>query len=258
MNPPSSLSSANLIAVAFPNGNRARALRVPASADGAAMAVALDLPLAPAVLLISAGAADLPPVSLDKLRALLAEGVGRGVARESIAVVDGGTQLGAFRWVGEGVAALGGGAPLVGVCPAALVTWPGGPAGAGRVPLEPNHTHFVLTPGDRWGAETPTMFKLAAALSQRGPSLALLISGGSIAQEEVLRNIRQGRDVVVIRGSGRLADQIARARDPGDRGESTKLTAIASNPRVTLLDMTCAPAELAGLIQRKLSGGHRG
>ena len=33
------------------------------------------------------------------------------------------------------------------------------------VHLDPNHSHFVLVEGDRWGDETTKLFEIATALS---------------------------------------------------------------------------------------------
>jgi hypothetical protein len=249
-------SSERPITITFPNGNQARAVHVPTGVEGAAIAAALGLPPPRAVLLISGGASDLSYAGMDRLHAMLSEGVARVAAEEGITIIDGGTRVSVFQMIGERVAASGSNAPLIGVCPAALVSWPGGSVGEPRVPLEPNHSHFVFTPGDRWGGETQTMFALADALSNGVPSLAILINGGPISRHEVLHNIRQKREVIVIRGSGRLADQIGAAWDAPDRVVNTELAKMAAYPGLILLDIGGSPAELASLIHSKLSGEH--
>jgi len=243
-----------LMTIAFPNGNSARAIHAPAGADGPALATALRLPRPRAVLMLSGGASDMSPAEMARLRRLLAEGVARVAAEEGITVIDGGTQAGIMQMMGEGRAACGGNAPLIGVCPAALVTWPGGPTGTGLVPLEPNHTHFVLTEGVSWGDETETMFALLAALSEGVPSIALLANGGLIARDETLRNVRQGREVIVIRGSGRLADEIAAAaaRDTKPADGDDEIAAIVRDGRIALFDIGDGTEALAALIRRKL------
>ena len=244
--------------ITFPNGNRALAVHALASADGAALATALNLPSPRAILMLSGGASDMSPVEMARLRRLLAEGVARLAAEEGIAIVDGGTQAGVMQMMGEGRAAYGGTAPLIGVCPAALVTWPGGPTGTGLVPLESNHTHFVLTEGASWGDETETMFALVAALSDGVPSLALLVNGGLIARDETLRNVRQGREVIVIRGSGRLADDIAAVIAGEAEPPDEEIATIVRDGRITLFDIADGPEALGTLIRRKLFGASEG
>jgi hypothetical protein len=55
------------------------------------------------------------------------------------------------------------------------------------------------------------MFAFAAVLAARVPAVAVLANGGMISKKEVLSAVRHGITTVVIEGSGRLADQIARA-----------------------------------------------
>src|SRR6185295_3182740 len=109
---------------------------------------------------------------------------------------------------------------LIGVAPAGLVSYPGGPAEG--TPLEPNHSHFVLVDGNVWGSETGTMFNLAKTLiTDKTPGVAILAGGGKNAVREVLQAVRQNLSLVVVEGSGGLADQIAaawkqRAAEPDD------------------------------------------
>lgn len=241
------------VTIVFPNGNEARAVRSDAGANGTELAAALGLAKARAFLMISGGASNMSETGLERLRTLLADGVARVAAEEQIALIDGGTQVGVMQMVGEGRAASGGDAPLIGVCPATLVTWPGGPVGDDLVPLEPNHTHFVLTDGDSWGAETDTMFALAAHLSADAPSLAILANGGAVARDEVVRNVREGREIVVIAGSGRLADEVAAvAKNP--EGADDKLVALVRDGRIDLFEIDGRPESLAALVRSKLFG----
>lgn len=191
------------------------------------------------------------PVAIAQVRRLIEE-IARVVSEENITLIDGGTQAGVMAMMGEACAAVGARSPLVGVCPAALVCWPDGPTGPDRVPLEPNHTHFVLTPGDHWGDETETMFALAATLSSDSPSLAILINGGTVARQEIIYDVRQGREIIVIRGSGRLADAIAAAVADKSPPQDSEIAFILGKGRITLLDVHENPPVLASQIRRKL------
>jgi len=172
--------------------------------------------------------ADQPlPVLEDKnftRGAYLAQLFSRGIARTALstgaAIIDGGRQRGAMAMMGQGVAERGRRTPLIGVAPAGKVTYPGGPANLkDGEPLDPNHTHFVLTEGDQWGDETETMIQLAAALAEPEPGgapdgkdklvVTILINGGSVAKKQVLQVVQRGWPVIVIQGSGHLADEIA-------------------------------------------------
>lgn len=238
--------------IVFSNGNRASAVRTPIGAAGAAIVEALGLPPPRAVLLLNGGASDMSSTEMARLHGLLVRGVARVVAEQGITVIDGGTQAGVMQMMGEGHTAAGGNSPLIGVCPAALVSWPGSSTDHDLIPLEPHHTHFVLTSGYRWGAETGTMFALATALSVRVSSLAILVNGGSIARQEMLFNVRQGREIIVIQGSGRLADLIAAIVGGDIEPPDDDIAAIVRDGRITVLNSTDGPEALAALIRQKL------
>ncbi len=78
-------------------------------------------------------------------------------------------------------------------------------------PLEPNHTHIFLTPGTNWGDETHLLSQIATILADSAPSLTLLVNGGNVALSEVAESVEAHRPIIVVAGSGRLADEIAAA-----------------------------------------------
>jgi hypothetical protein len=252
------------ITIDFPNGNRVSALYV--SQDTAAKQIidTLELPRPRALLVLNGGTAQMEAELQAPLGRLLQDGLARVAAEQRVTLITGGTDAGIFALFGQGLAKWGRTAPCVGVAAAKLVTWlgriprwlPRWVFDRGRASLEPNHTHFALTGGDHWGAETQTMFALAAALSEDVPSVAVLANGGLIAQDETLHNVRQGREVIVIAGSGRLADELAAVvcgeAEPADVG----VAEIVREGRITLFDLSASPAELVELLKRKLKGGN--
>src|SRR5205823_1365633 len=92
-------------------------------------------------------------------------------------------------------------------------------------PLDEHHSHVVLAPSDHWGGETETLFMLAEWLAEPAsaerdetppapaqpavPVVLVLANGGDISTNEVLAGVRHGWPIVVIEGSGGLADEIA-------------------------------------------------
>lgn len=124
-------------------------------------------------------------------------------------LVDGGTQSGVMGMAGSMRAATKGSYPLVGVAVESLVTWPGGPNGSRRFHLEPNHTHFILVPGKEWGDESPWIVQIASAIAGNYPSLTVLVNGGDISHKDIHLSLEAGRPVLVIQGTGRLADELA-------------------------------------------------
>jgi len=248
------------ITIDFPNDNRAQALYV--SPDTAAKQIidVLELPRPRALLVLNGGTAQMEAELQAQLGQLLQDGLARIAAEQQMTVITGGTDAGIFALLGQGLAKWGRTAPCIGVAVARRVTWssriprwlPRWLFDRGRGPLEPHHTHFVLTDGDHWGAETETMFALAAALSEGVPSVAVLANGGLIARDETLQNVRQGREIIVIRGSGRLADELAAVvrgeAEPSDAG----VAEIVRDGRITLFEISQTPSALADLVAQKI------
>jgi hypothetical protein len=132
--------------------------------------------------------------------------VARGGRR--IAVGDGGTQAGIMEAAGHARRASGGAFPLIGVAPAREVP------PRGKTPLDPNHSHVVAVDNpsapakDSWGSETEAMYWLFAKLAEGRPSVTIVANGGGITLAEVESNVRAGRRMILIEGSGRAADAL--------------------------------------------------
>jgi hypothetical protein len=78
-----------------------------------------------------------------------------------------------------------------------------------RTRLDPDHSHFLLVPGDEWGAEARWIARVATVLAGDTPSATVLINGGEIAYSDVERSVAAGRSVLAVAGSGRTADHLA-------------------------------------------------
>jgi SLOG in TRPM, prokaryote len=224
--------------IAFPNGNRARLVEPPAGANAADIIRALDIRQPQVLVLVIGGARGFDAPAKSRLTQMFSRGVARAVVDVGGLIIDGGTEAGVMSMIGQGVADRGRKTPLLGVVPAGKVTYPGGPAEGSiedGAPLDPNHSHFVLVDSDVWGGETATMYALAETLVNRvlGPPMPVddstdgraaaqpasatipvvtVLAGGNtqgIAKDEALASVRCGWPIIVIEGSGRLADEIA-------------------------------------------------
>ena len=83
-----------------------------------------------------------------------------------------------MRLLGEAHAAAAPDTSLVGVAAARTVVIPGTPPhGDDAAPLEPHHTHFVLVPGDDWGAEARWIADVATSLAGGTPSVTVVGCG---------------------------------------------------------------------------------
>ena len=198
--------------------------RVPAG-EGAASLVRAETPEALPAALARAGIPAPGPVVVlvggaggldaDRLRRLIpvfAVGLVPAIERVGAVAVDGGTDAGVMRLLGEARSANSAAFRLVGVAAEGTVRVPGmAPGRDDAADLEPHHTDFVLVPGDDWGAEASWIAAAATCLAGRAPSVTVLVNGGDIAYQDAQFSLDAGRPVIVIAGSGRAADEIAAA-----------------------------------------------
>lgn len=203
-------SDISRIQIAFPNGNHAVLVRPLPESSPESIVSALGIGQPQTVVLLSGGAGGLEDAMRDSLRPLFTRGIARAAADLNLVIVDGGTQAGVMSLMGQGVADRGHTTPLIGIAPTGKVTYPGAPnvtGVTGAVPLEPNHSHFVLVEASEWGGETATLIAVAEAF--KAPVVVILASGGDVARREILLAVRKNWPIIVLKGSGRLADALA-------------------------------------------------
>ncbi len=118
-------------------------------------------------------------------------------------VIDGGTQAGIMTEVGQQRKRHKFSFPLIGVVFDGLLT-----KEKPQDVLDPNHTHFLLIPGDNWGDESIWISKIASVLAGDQKSITVLVNGGNIARIDVKNSLQENRPTFVMRGTGRMADEI--------------------------------------------------
>jgi hypothetical protein len=244
----------NAETISFADGSQAQAVRMYRGGPSEAIVAALALPARRALVILNGGTAELVADLAAQLGAVLQDGLARVAAEDHLTVITGGTDAGVFHLFGEGLARWGRTAPCIGVAVAALVSYPGHPGG--EAPLEPNHSHFVLTAGRQWGDETATMYALAAALARDCPSLAVFAGGGEIALREMQANVAQGRAMLLLAGSGRNTDAVLAAA-AGEPSGNADLDAVARYPGIVPAAIADDPAQLRATVRRLLCGGEK-
>ena len=100
------------------------------------------------------------------------------------------------------------------------------------------------------------MLSLVGALSAEAPSLAVLASGGSVSKREILGHVRAGREVVVLAGSGRLADEITEVVAGRAAPNGSEMTEIAAG-RITVVDAEAPASALAELVRARLGSAEK-
>lgn len=246
----------------FANGTLALGIQASCDTPVHLIVSALDLPRPRALLLVNGGTSQLQPDLYQLLGLLMQDGVARISAEERITLVTGGTNMGVFELLGQGFEKWGRTAPCIGVVVASLVRWPGRPPAwfpsvqaEELAPLEPHHSHFVFVEGAEWGEETAVMSALCRELSRGIPSLMVIANGGNILRNEVLNNVRQGREVLVITGSGRFADELAAVVRGEAQPANPAVAEIVRDGRITLFDLKQSPTELGEVVRQRLHVG---
>jgi hypothetical protein len=166
------------------------------------------------------------------------------------AVVDGGTDSGVMRVIGQARDRAGASFPLVGVAAEGTVIVPGQRPAPDAAPLDPHHSQVILVPGDTWGDESPWLSRVAAAIAGGRPSLTLVVNGGDITYDDIEHSLRHGRPVLVLAGTGRTADAIAAAASGRDENPRAARTAASPGTKVVPLG---DPAALLSSIRSVLA-----
>ncbi len=211
--------------LSFPSGHCAQGLWLaPHHTSRQALDLAaLDHPRP--TLVVIGGAGFMADDSLQRLRVLFDDVLAPLAQEYHLTVIDGGTDAGVMRLMGQARHRLGGTFPLLGVLPQGRVTWPKADAASTNddpnpppgtadnlcYALEPHHSHFLFIPGQDWGSESTWIADVATAISSPSPALTLLINGGQIAALDLHLNLAAGRPLLALAGSGRLADTVATA-----------------------------------------------
>jgi hypothetical protein len=244
---------ANVFSLTFTNGRTACAVEVDRSVDLSDALCRLGLSKPTPTLVLVGGAGGLGDAEMDRLRPLFVEALVPLIGALDAAVVDGGTDAGVMHLIGEAHAEAKATFPLVGVAATGTVVlpdvWP--PSSSDVAQLESHHTHFVLVPGSEWGDESPWLSCVASVLAREAGSVTLLVDGGEITWEDVSQSVEARRPVIVIGGSGRTADTLARTL----RGETTDERArkLAASGMLSAVDLTASVGTFVSALERTLS-----
>ena len=126
-------------------------------------------------------------------------------------VLDGATHAGIIALMGKVRANGAYNFPLLGVAVETLVGLPDASSNPAGFPLNPNHTHFLFVPGREWGDESPWMMATAKSIARDRPCVTILLNGGEISRMDVEHSLQAGIPVVIVQGTGRLADELVSA-----------------------------------------------
>jgi hypothetical protein len=213
------------------------------SAENIISTLQLRLSKPKSIILIFGGASgnlDTSDTSITILHQILDDVLQYAADNDAI-IIDGGTKSGIMEIVGQRASKIEQSKKpiILGVAPAGLISLINSTKQEDnyknegdndrendKVLLDPNHSHFVLVEGDKWGDETIKLFEIASSLSTSDiPIVALLAGGGRISKKEILFCINQNWPVIVIEKTGYLADEIASYKNQKQTFEKISLDA---------------------------------
>lgn len=253
----------------FSQSRQARAAILRAEDDPDDIAQALGLRPSRPVLVLIGGAGNLDDATASRLDRLFQEAIAPLAQSLNLLVIDGGTDAGIIRLMGQARQGTNGQFDLLGIAPIGKVqlpqsSWKGVRESAlnrdwtqGHE-LEKNHTHFILVPGQDWGAESAWLARFAELLSGTAPSAVVLINGGSISLVDLQESLKLGHPAVIIAGSGRLADKIADAIYYPNAVHGPELEQLVQQARdqIVLYDLLRPLDDFTALLQQIMAQYH--
>jgi hypothetical protein len=245
------------LCISFPNGQMAYAVQVDNFVNLSHSCHDLGFQDSRPILSLIGGASKISEADLERLRLLFIQVIAPLVEDLQANVVDGGTDAGVMKMIGQARHQINGTFSLIGVAPVGAVTLPNTIASLSHTEaLEPHHTHFVLVPGSNWGDESPWLVQVATVLANTAPSITLLVNGGEISLVDVIENLKVDRKIVVIAGSGRLADEIAFAKHHPESQAREQIAQVVKKPNILLFELSQPMSELAKLLRQLLTPSH--
>ncbi len=197
------------------------------------------------VIVFMGGAAQTNSEDGVRIARAISEGVARVAVELKASVVDGGTDSGTMGMLNSALREQNHTGFYIGVAPDQLTHLPDAPPNGHLEALGDAHTHFVLVEGAHWGDELIPMYALVNALAAGQPSLGVLVNGGIGAENELGKNVHDDRKVMVLEGSGRLADRIShQLRFPETSGD-VHIEKMSRDGDFTIFDLDLDPEQLA-------------
>lgn len=236
----------------FGNDRTAPVLKLMADQDlGTALSV-IGLRENRPVLVVIGGASLISDEDLQRLQRLFSEVLAPLAQEWGLIVADGGTDAGVMRLMGNAREEISGTFPLVGVSPDGLVKLPdAGSISTELTDLESHHTHFFLVPGKQWGDESRWLAEIASQMAGHYPSVTVLINGGSITLVDARENLRVHRPLIVIEGTGRLADEIAKAVNHPEQEIRREVANLTEIGEITLFGLEFSFNQFKEILRKK-------
>ena len=242
-----------LFDIIFPNQHTAKAIRVKQDADPEVIKTALGFNEIYPIIFITGGASAMSDRDKQLTQSII-ESIAEFAEEQETVIIDGGTESGIMKMIGDTRGNQGYKFPLIGVSPMGKVSYPGYGNPNEEAFLEDSHSHFVLVEGETWGDESSMIVNLTHAISghREKPAVGILINGGKIAMHEVyLATTTQNKlPMIVLDGSGRAADEISTAFRTGKTAQDI-LQAIIAGGDIQLVGTIEGPEAVRKKLAKK-------
>ncbi len=240
--------------IVFPNEHSAQLIKV--SADTTPEQAAFKLPLTTprSVIMVSGDTQGLAESAQQRLIQLFSRGLAKTAINLNAVIMDNGKTSDLAALIGQSVADRGHKSPLIGVAASIKVNYPGQEnIQEETIALEPNHTHFVLL--DNAKQEMKFRYRLGKAIAHQKAAMMILVSGEEDSRSEVLQAVRLGWPIIIITGTGKLADEIAElSQNTPDFIPEPELAEIIADGKIIRFSIEGDIKELDRLIYRQLGG----
>jgi len=163
----------------------------------------------PVLVVIGWADSTLDADTQDAVALLMRTAVARVCSDEAAVIVSGGTDTGVMAALGKAVAEQPGGPVLVGVAPDAMLIGYGAEPHNDHAALpEPQH-RLIRTPGSSWGAEGPSLVRVAECIAEDRAVVLLAVGGGDGTRREIALAARRQWPAVLITGSSGASAEVA-------------------------------------------------
>ncbi|MFL7868933.1 MAG: SLATT domain-containing protein, partial [Anaerolineales bacterium] len=201
--------------IVFDNGRSAEVLHVKEPLEVNKVWEAQEIPLAQAAVIVGGSATPFSTRLKNRLVDLLSRGVAQAAQECEAILLDQGTKEGVIVILGQGVADRGRKNSFIGVTSPGKISSPDESITEDEKNLDANHTHFVTNFQEQQIRQAELICQLAETASNNKDWILTILVGGETegaALDLALETVRRGWNLVVIEGSGPLADQIVKIK----------------------------------------------
>jgi hypothetical protein len=245
--------------ITFENGHLAQLLNVSFNADPDTVLKTFSLGSPEGLIMVSGDTENLEEPIQQRLTQLLSRGLVKSAMNLNAVLMDNGKTSSLVTLTGQSVADRGHKSPLIGVAATTQVTYPNQteeePTSEKATSLDPNHSHFVLVDTKNSHQAIDFKYRLGAAIASHHAAVTILVNGGEDSRAEVLQAVRYGWPIIVLTGTGQLADEIAQlSQNTPDFIPDPVLAEIIADGQISLFPVEDDIEELERLIHRLLHG----